>query len=363
MLKIIHFIPGLTMGGAETLVKDYALGLDKSKFDVTVLCSIKWGAPYEKLLQEAGIRTVYINDYTKRKPKNLFEKFIIQQKRFHFVKKFFETENPDVIHVHLGLLQYIKFSKPKCKIFYTVHNEPSWVWDKNKREENAAKWLLKNCNFTFITLHEEMKREVDERFNVKNSLILNNGINFERFNIEVDKSLFRQKLNISEKAFVVGHVGRFINQKNHSFLVDIFAEIKKQNPAAFLLMIGDGELKNQISQKLDTLGFEKDYLILSNRTDIPKLMKIMDVFVFPSNFEGLPVVLIETQLSKLKSIVSENVTKSVVVSNLIKYKSLSDTAKSWADTVLNFQVPQVEYYGIENWDMKNVVKKLEEFYE
>ncbi|MGN0728474.1 glycosyltransferase [Treponema sp.] len=215
---------------------------------------------------------------------------LCKQLRFRFVKKLFQSENPDVIHVHLGLLQYVKFAKSECKIFYTVHNEPSWVFDTNKREEKAARWLSHNRDFTFITLHEEMKCEIDRRFNINNSLILNNGINFERF--DVNKVLFRQKLNIPENAFVVGHVGRFINQKNHNFLVDIFSEIKKKNPAAFLLMIGDGELKNQISEELDLLGLKNDYLILSNRTDIPELMKIMDVFVLPSNFEGLGIVLI-----------------------------------------------------------------------
>lgn len=362
-LKIIHFIPGLTMGGAETLVKDYVLGLDKSKFDVTLLCSIKWGTPYEKILQDAGIRVIYINDYTKHKPKSIFGKFIIQQKRFHFVKKFFQDEQPNVIHVHLGLLRYVKKANVLCSVCYTVHTTPAFVWSHNRREENAARWLVAHNSMRFITLHDEMKHEVDKRFSVKNSLILNNGINIERFNVQVDKSAYRKNLNIPEKAFVVGHIGRFRAEKNHSFLVDVFSEIKKQNSSAFLLMIGDGELKNKISEKLNLLGLKNDYLILSNRTDIPELMKIMDVFVFPSNFEGLGIVLIEAQTVALKCIASENVPSAAKVSNLIKFKSLSDSSKSWADDILSFAVSRPEYYGIEDWDMKNVIKKLEEFYE
>lgn len=351
------------MGGAETLVKDYALGLDKSKFNVVILCSIKWGAPYEKVLENAGIRVAYINDYSFDKPKTVFGKFIIQQKRFHFVKNFFIKEKPDVIHVHLGLLQYIQFANPKCKIFYTVHNTPDWVWGKSKKEEKAAMWLLKNRDFHFIVLHEEMKKQVDARFRTERSLVLNNGIDFTHFDISINKNAVRKKIGIPENAFVVGHIGRFINQKNHFYLVDIFSEIIKKNRNAFLLMIGDGELKENVSKRLDALGLKNHYLILSNRTDIPKLMRIMNIFIFPSFFEGLPVVLMESQKSELKSIVSNNITKSVKISNLLKFKSISDSAVSWAEEALSFDVPEIKYYGIENWDMKNVIKKLEQLYE
>lgn len=363
MLKVIHFIPGLTMGGAETLVKDYALGLDRSKFTVIILCSIKWGSSYETILADAGIRVVYINDYIKNRPRNLIKRLIIQYNRYRFVKKFFLLENPDILHVHLGLLRYVKFANPKCKIFYTVHNISNWVWGKNKKEEKAARWLLRNSNFHFITLHKEMKISIDNYFGINDSLILNNGIDFEHFKIQSNSAELKKKLHIPENSFIIGHVGRFVNQKNHLSLVDIFCEVIKRNQDAFLLMIGDGELKRKVSEKLESYGLQNNYLILSNRTDIPELMRMMNVFVFPSFFEGLGIVLIEAQVSKLKCIVSENVPVAAKVSNLIKFKSLSETAKSWAEDIVTFSVPVIEYYGIEDWDMKNVIKTLESFYE
>lgn len=115
-IKVIHFIPGLTMGGAETLVKDYALGFDKSKFDVTVLCSIKNGTPYESLLEENNIRCIYLNDYSKGKP-NFVDKIFIHFVRYFKVRKFLRKEKPDILHVHLGLCKLVKFSRVLCTVF------------------------------------------------------------------------------------------------------------------------------------------------------------------------------------------------------------------------------------------------------
>ena len=362
MRKIIEFIPELSMGGAETLVKDYCLKIEKSNFNVIVLCSIKYGYPWEKILEEAGIRVVYINDYSVKKPKNFIEKLIIRNRRFHFVKNFFRKENPDVIHIHLGLAEYVYYSKVLCNVFYTVHSTPDFVWGNNKREERYCKYLVKKNKMRFITLHDQMRIEVNKRFNVNNSIVLNNGIDFSKFDIDINVSEIRKSFNIPENAFVIGHIGRFVNEKNHSFLVDIFYEVTKQNQNAFLLLIGDGVLKEIIKQKLDSIGLNGKYLILSNRTDIPLLMKIMNMFIFPSILEGLGIVLVEAQKTGLPCIVSDTVPKAVDLSNLVTFMSLSNTAKEWAEKILTFNINEIEMKGLEDWDMNNVIHKLEDIY-
>lgn len=362
MKKIVEFIPELSMGGAETLVKDYCLKIDKTQFDIIVLCSIKFGYPWEKVLEDAGIRVVYINDYTNNKPKNIIEKFIIRQRRFQFVKKFFKKENPDVIHIHLGLAEYVWRARVVCNVLYTVHTTPDFVWGNNKREENFCKKLVKKNNMRFITLHEQMRQEVNERFGVDNSIVLNNGIDFSRFEINIDKKEYRKVIGVPEKAFVVGHVGRFAQQKNHDFLVDVFYEVSKLNESAFLLLVGDGELKKQISDKLNSCGLNGKYLILSNREDIPELMKCMDIFVFPSILEGLGIVLVEAQKCELPCIVSDAVPKAVNLTNLVQFKSLNETVVSWAGEVMNFKVNQIKSHGLEDWNMNNVIHRLESIY-
>lgn len=361
MIKVMQFIPGLTMGGAETLVKDYCLNFDKTKIDLVLLCSIKRGTPYEKTLEYAGIKVIYIDDYTTHIP-NILMKVLIHFTRYLKVRKIIKNEKPDVIHFHLGLGRLVKFSKTKCKLFYTVHNTPDFVW-KNKKEERAIKWLIKYRNMQLIALHEKMRCELNSRFHIDNTVVINNGIDFDKFNITENKESIRKSLQLPIDAVILGHIGRFREEKNHDFLVEIFNEYKKLNPKAFLLLIGDGILKNEIIKKLETYGLKDSYLLLSNRTDVPRLMKCMDYFLLPSKVEGLPVVLVEAQKTGLKCIVSkEAVPIDVQLSNYIIYKSITESPKEWANYILKKEFDQLKYYDIENWNMKNIIIKLQNLY-
>ena len=178
---------------------------------------------------------------------------------WNITKKIIRKEKPDIIHTHVLLNNYIKFANPSknAKIFHTVHSEPSRYWPTNKNKDfKAAKYLVKKYNMKFICLHEKMKNEINEMFNVKDSIVLNNGIDFSKYDNVTDKKIIREKLNIPTDSFVIGHIGRFNKVKNHNFLIDIFNEIFKRNSKAFLLMIGSGEEKDKIKNKLHKLGLE-----------------------------------------------------------------------------------------------------------
>lgn len=369
-MKVLHIIHGLNTGGAETLVKDYVLNLDKKLFEPVVLCYDHYkDSPYEELLSKNNIKVIYVCDYMKfYGKKNIIAKFINHIQRYLLIKKYIRIENPDILHTHLPINKYIKFSKPqkKVKIFHTVHSEPKVLWNlKNKRlkkDFNAAKWLVKKNNMRFIVLHDKMKQEVNEMFNVNNSIILNNGIDFSRFNNPVSKKDMRKKLNIVETSFVVGHVGRFSKVKNHDFLIDVFYEIYKIKNNSFLLMIGSGEEEEKIVNKLHDLKLDNHYMILSNRNDIPNLLNVMDVFIFPSMYEGLGISLIEAQKMNLPCFKSDNVPNFAVISNLVTSLSLELSAKKWSDAVLYYKIPNTIILNDEQWNMKKVIKKLEKIY-
>lgn len=369
--KVLQLIHGFTMGGAETLVKEYCLKLDKEKYEISVLCFYRYHTPYEKMLEDAGIQITYINDIRERMGKTGIRQIRVLLeliRRYFFIKNHIKRESPDILHTHLAVNSYVLFANPKksTKIFHTVHNEPTVLWDKRKSRRIdlwAVRKLIKKYPMRFITLHEEMCREVNDMFGVRDSLVLNNGIDFTRFEKATEKEQIRKREGIPVDAYVVGHVGRFNHQKNHKFLVEVFSKIKAQKEEAYLLLVGNGSLQTETEMMLKRMGLEESYKILSNRTDIPDLMNAMDVFVFPSKFEGLGIVLIEAQKMGVKCIVSDRVPRAATVSNLVKTLNLNLPPEKWAEETINFDVRAVEYSGIKEWDINCVVRRLESFYE
>ena len=368
--KVLQFIHGFSMGGAETLVKEYCLKLNKEKYDVSVLCFHRYDTPYEKQLENVGVQVIYASDHIKnyKKLKSKYPgRFLMLAKRWIFIRNYLKSNTPDVLHMHMAVSPYVLFAglDKSVKLLRTVHNEPKKRWNKSPGRQFdlwATKQLVKKRHLQFITLHDEMRKEVNELFGVNNSLVLNNGIDFSRFENVSPKEQVRLREGIPTDAYVIGHVGRFNPQKNHKHLVEIFAEISKKNDKAYLLMIGNGKLQTETEERLKELGLEERYLILSNRTDIPDLMNVMDKFVFPSNYEGLGIVLIEAQKIGLECIISHVVPDAAIVSNFVKKVDLKAPAEVWAREVMNFHVDEKQYLGIEEWDMKAVVTRLEDFY-
>ena len=371
-IKVLHFIYNLNQGGAETLVKDYALLIDKTKFDIVILCHDRINSPYEKILELAGIRVIYVSDK-------------IPLKRFYFVpvihkivchsyldkflaKYIIKKENPDVIHTHLLYNDFVKFScaAQKRKIIHTVHSQPQAYWGTGTRgakiDYRACSYLIKNNSMKFIALNEPMRVELNKMFHVDNTLVLNNGIDFQKFNVEESKESIRKSLGINEDAFLVGHVGRFVPVKNHIMIIDSFFELCKKKKNAHLLLVGSGELRPQIEAKIKSMQLSDKVTIFESRTDIPRIMKSLDVFIFPSLFEGLGIVLIEAQKMGVPCVISEAIPQAAVVSNLVFRMGKDSTPTQWADRLSDAKVPELKYFGIEKWDMNIVVKQLEELY-
>ena len=365
--RVLELIGGsLTDGGAETLVKDYVLNIDKKRFDTAVF--VDW-----KISEMAN--TIRLTDsgqliYTAYPNYSLFWRGINRFFRKTFmirgINKAIRLFNPDVIHIHLAALQYLLFVKEDLKgikLFYTCHSTVKAKLIDNPEEDIAANRLSHEFGMRFIALHDSMADELNERYGVKNSIVINNGIDIERFhNVKETKVDIRKTLGIPEQTFVVGHVGRFVDVKNHDFILKVFEKVHEEKPDSLLLLIGDGEQLEQFKDRVKAAGLEKSVLILSNRSDIPQLLKAMDVFVFPSKFEGLGIALIEAQAAKLRCIVSKNVPKEAFVSELVIPLSLSDSLDSWCDTILDSKRRGPYEDRLEEFNIKSAVRKLEKVY-
>ena len=363
-LKIIEFITKLSDGGAENLVKEYAILIDKDQFDICIVTirNVTNTAVYNTL-KENNIRIIPV--YPKW---NIAIKIFNKVFGYSYIKwrlkSIFKKEGADVIHAHLYTLKYLYWLRKDLKnipLFYTCHSLPKVYF--SKAQYTYAKRLHDYNGLCIIALHNDMRKEINKLLNINDTVIIRNGINFERFKeAQGSRKRVRNKLNIPAGAFVVGHVGRFHPVKNHALLIKIFAELSRNKSDAFLLMVGDGEEREHVREELDKKGLQGKYLILSNRTDIPELMQAMDVFVFPSKYEGLGIALVEAQISGLRCIVSRTIPEAVLLTEQIVRIGLDESEKKWCEAILDKNIKETVHGHIEDYDMNREIIRLEQLY-
>lgn len=194
-----------------------------------------------------------------------------------------------------------------------------------------------------------------------------NAIDTSTYQFSQDtRNRIRSELGL-EDSFVVGHIGRFIDAKNHGFLLEIFQEVLKREPHAKLLLIGDGPNRKATEEKVELLKLGQAVIFAGFRSDVPQILQSMDVFLFPSLFEGLGIVVVEAQASGLACVVSKEVPGEVKLTELVEFASLASSATQWADMVLEKrnrkQRPNTKKVLSEaGYDIKQSAKELQVFY-
>ena len=355
---------GLKDGGAEMLARDYASLVDKQIFEPTIVTMYPFTdtANYQRA-KEADIRILSIfkkrNTIT-RAARALIGKWYIPIT----LKKMIKKEQPDTIHFNSPMAYCFALLNKQLsgiKLLYTCHSEVSkHFFDK---EEAAVRQLIRDNDLQLIALHDDMKNELNQRFSVNDTVVIRNGVDIQRFReVTSNKEEKRERVGIPRDAYVVGHIGRFSRVKNHAFLLQVFQKIFQKQPNAHLLLIGNGELRDEIQKEIKQIYLEDRVTILSHRTDIPELLQTMDVMVFPSFFEGLSVTLVEAQASGLKCVVSDSINPANYLSENTIPVSLNVTSEKWAEFALNDAVKHTAYGDIEDYDMNREIHRLERLY-
>ena len=371
MKVVVELIGTISDGGAESLVRDYAIHVRNEEFDVKIITMYppsETSANY-RILKQRGIDVVSV--FTSGKTSILYR--ILNKLTFNYyiyykLYRIIKSIAPTAIHIHLDILRFIKPFATKLhgiKLLYTCHNCPCRLFNStNKKGElMAAQYLLHNNGLQMIALHNGMRKELNDMFSIDNTIVVRNGIDVERFsNTTEDKEAIRNSIGIPVGSFVVGHIGRFTGAKNHLFLIEIFKELLMKRENAFLLMVGSGPLKKEIEQKIIESHLQNRCLILEHRTDIPQLLKAMDIFVFPSIFEGLPVTLVEAQAAHKRCIVSDLITAECFLSTNTIPLSIDNSAQYWAEAILDTNRKGAYEGDIYQFDMENVSEHLRSIY-
>ncbi len=327
-IRVAHIMGKMLGGGVESFVMNYYRNIDKSKiqFDFIVDEDSKY-IPKDEI-ERLGGRVIIVPPY---------------QHILRYIKKLkevFRDNNYKIVHSHINSLSVFPlYCAKREKIPIRIAHSHSTT-NKKEWKKNIIKCILRPFSRVFANYYFACSKHAGEWLFGKKFFesgkveIIRNAIDTNKFCYKTEiRNKIRNELNLQDK-FVVGHVGRFISQKNHERVLTIFNEILKKNNSAILLLIGNGPLESSIKEKVKVLGIEQNVIFLGIREDVNELFQAMDVFLFPSLYEGLGMVLIEAQALGLYCITSTNVPKEANVTNNIEYISLKEDDKYWAKRVI-----------------------------
>lgn len=359
-IRVLQILGIVANGGVEAVIMNYYRNIDKRKIQFDFVVHNDADENYIKEILSMGAKVYKVTPYNQNVFKFMYEIYhIIKSNQYQIVHS-----NMNALSGFALLPAYLAGAKIRI-----LHNHTTD--SKEEKLRSLIKRVLRPFAKLFANQYWACSKLAAEWMYGKNAVIngrvtiINNAINLEKFKFNKEKREGLRKEFCLENCFVIGHVGRFMKQKNHEFLIEIFNEVLKQKNNAKLLLIGDGNLKSLIEAKVQNLGIEKAVIFLGVRNDVADLYNAMDVFILPSLYEGLPVVGVEVQANGLPFICSDKVTDEILLTDNIKLLSLRQPKTEWCDAILNTErkeVINIEKTLLKNFDIKNESKKLKNLY-
>lgn len=360
-IRILHEIAKLDAGGVESLIMNIYRHIDRSKIQFDFLVHRQSGFYEEEVYRLGGriFRVAPFNPlkhYRYLKSMDSFFKKHPEYLIFHahsdlnFWPLMIARKNGVPVRIAHSHNVKTNFNLKLLFMYYQKFRINAEATHRFACSLDAAKWAYgSNVKQEDVTI-------------IKNGIVIDNFLRNKNICDE-----YRKKFNLENK-FVIGHVGRMVPQKNHNFLIEVFKNLCDICDDARLVLVGDGPLVEQIEKKVHSLGLQERVLFLGLRNDVNKIMQIFDAFVFPSIFEGLGIVALESQAAGVKTYCSEFVPQDVDITDYIFHLKLSEGPKMWARKI--FQDRSITY-DVSNtsvllqnagYDILNVAQKMEKFY-
>jgi glycosyltransferase involved in cell wall biosynthesis len=334
-IRVLHVLGRMDRGGVETWLMHVLRNIDRESFQFDFLTHSDQPCAYDEELRALGCRILPCLHPARPWP---------YARQF---RRILRDNGPyDVVHSHVHHYSgFVLHLARKCGVQSRIahsHNDKSPVdskaWGFRRIYLRAMEHLVRRnatlglaCSRKAAQSLYGMDWDQDSRWRV-----LYYGIDLAPFGVPVSGAQVRAELNLPPEAWVVGHVGRFSEQKNHAFLLDVIAGLVHRQPQIRALLIGEGALQKSMEDKAKAMGIDRQVVFAGSRADVPRLMLgAMDLFLLPSLYEGLGLVLIEAQAAGLPCVVAEGVPDEAdVVPDLVTRLSLSDSAEAWAQKIL-----------------------------
>lgn len=368
-LRVLHVVGGLGPGGIESFLMSVYRQIDRTKvqFDFMVPEDVEYH--YSQEVRDLGGR-IYVVPYGKKD-------YFASNRR---LREFYKEKGYQVVHLHDGHLHSMQPLEQAKEVGVPVR----------VLHAHCARGEVKTTrDLVDAVVHEINKRRImcathffacsrdaadyfgfEERGDQTRWRTILNGINVEKFSYSlIERRVKRDELGLEEKDFLIGNVGRLENQKNQALLVRAMPQIRKKIPSAKLLIVGDGTLKPDLLRLAESLSVQDDCIFLSNRRDVAELCDAMDVFAFPSIYEGLGIALVEAEANGLPCVVSPGVPEEALATKNCEICGIDNGGdpNEWADAIVRAaskgrleEAPtQVEAAG---FSVKRTAQQLEDFY-
>ncbi len=351
--RILCILSSLDAGGAETFLMKIYRALSSEDYQIDFIVSVPGGSYTQEVLDRGG-RIYEIPQRTK----NFIGAFrgvlsAVKENRYDTVLKLGENSLAvaDLMAAKLGGARVLALRA--C-------NAPTGLSLKSRLIHRIFRPLL-NGLATVRLAPSDLAAEFMFGKN-KQVSILHNGVDLGQYHYdETGRQRIREEFFLEDK-LVVGHVGRFQHQKNHTYLIDIFAEIKALRSDAVLVLVGTGELEAVLRGKIREKGLEDAVIFTGLRFDVPQLLSAMDVFVFPSFFEGMPNTVIEAQATGLPCVIADTITQEANITDLVQYLSLEQPTQHWAERALsaaaNERTDTAQAFLEHGYDIEAVAKEF-----
>lgn len=356
-IRILHIVTYMGRGGLETMLMNYYRNIDRNIIQFDFLSHRKFEAEYDREIQKLGGRIYHIS------------KLIPWSSNYKNELKSFFIKHPEyrIVHVHQDCLSSVALKcAQECGIPVRIAHSHTSSAAKNIKYPIKLYYMRQIPKYA-THLFACGEKAGSWMFRGNEYRVIRNAIDISKFkyNPQLKKEVCRE-LGFENKT-VIGHVGNFGVAKNHSFLIDIFKAVHDRDNSYRLLLVGDGKNRNEISEKVKRLGLMDCVVFLGTRNDVNRIMQAMDVFVFPSLFEGLPVTMIEEQAAGIPAVISDNVSKECIITeNLVEKISLDKDISEWVTAVFNQaskgKSDQSEAIQAAGYDIKTEARNLQNIY-
>ena len=322
----------MNAGGAETFLMKIYRNIDRSKYQLDFCINVKEKCFYEDEILSLGGKIYRIPS----KSENLREfrrqlAAVIRDNQYRYVLRITSSA--------MGLMD-LKIAKKAGATVCCARSSNSS--DGSSAKSRAAHLLGRMLYAKYVDV-AIAPSDLAARYTFGSKMyadgkvhILHNAVDLDYYKYsKEERNRIRKEFHIAPDVKILGHIGRFMQQKNHLFLLDIFREVYKIDKNTVLLLVGDGELKESVERKAAELGLLDSVIFAGIRKDIPALLSAMDVFVFPSFYEGMPNTVIEAQATGLPCVIADTITADVKLISSVKFLSLSDSPVQWAEASLS----------------------------